>query len=273
MNDELETITEKEIDAIFGKYVPEYNSSQKGYMTKIREVLITGGDPLLLGMDLLENMLKRAKDAGIEHIRIGSRASSVSPQLVTDGLVDMLAQYKPLTIIAHYNHPDELTKESLNASDRFLDAGIRVKEHGVLLRGVNDDVETLYRLFSELVSHGIQPYRLMHCMSIGYEQLRTTVREGMSIARELRSMRGSVGHFDYSIVTPLGKIVGVTEEHILDEKTGQALIDEHRDSPQGILPNRIAPEATYLKLAITSRTIKDGSIPKQVWYRDGRSKY
>jgi len=261
-NSELEDITPEEISRVFGEYVPTYNE-QHG--DKIREVLVTGGDPLMLPQDLLENILRSAKDSGIEFIRIGSRSSSVTPHLVTDNLLTMLRNYQPLIMVGHYNHVDELTRESLETSERILNAGIRMKNQSVLLRGVNDDVDGLGSLFWELNKNGIQPYRLYHCMPVGYEELRTTVREGIELTRKLQEVGGTIGHFDFSILTPFGKVVAPTEDHILDEKQGNELVGEFPEK-------KLLLDARYLKLRVTSKTTKDDEIPKEAWYMDGREK-
>ncbi len=135
ITEELIEVTNSDLNQIFNEYVPNYNQYESDKMLKIKEILITGGEPLLLNTNYLKKLLDKVKEAGIEFIRIGSRAASASPWLVKDEVVDMLKDYKPLTIIAHYNHFDELTKKSLEASDKILSAGITIKNQSVLLRG------------------------------------------------------------------------------------------------------------------------------------------
>ncbi len=271
ISDELEEITEKDMVQIFDEYVQDYNNHQKDDLSKITEILITGGEPFLLKLNVLEKLLSKAKKTGIEFIRIGSRATSTSPWLIKNELTDMLNNYKPLTVVAHYNHVDELTKDSLEASDKLLSAGITIKNQGVLLRKVNDSVEDLYNLHWGLARYSIQPYRLNHCMPVGYEQLRTTVREGIDLVREVQSMNGSIGHFHYTVITPFGGSPGFTENHIVDEKKGGELIKmKFSGSDPFMDTGKIDPHANYLKIRITAKTIKDPWIPKEAWYQDGR---
>jgi KamA family protein len=268
--DELDEITDKDMVQIFDEYIKDYNDHQTDNLSKIKEILITGGDPFLLNLNVLEKLLIKAKKTGIEFIRIGSRATSASPWLITKELISMLINYKPLTIVAHYNHVDELTKDSLEASDKLLTAGIIIKNQSVLLRKVNDSIEDLYNLHWELARYSIQPYRLNHCMPVGYEQLRTTVREGIDLVREIQGMNGSIGHFHYTVITPFGGSPGFTENHIVDEKKGGELIEMNLGGLDPFIDTgKIDPHANYLKIRVTSKTIKDSWIPKEAWYQDG----
>ena len=271
ITEELVAITDEDMDEIFDEYVPNYNYYEPDDILKIREILITGGEPFLLDWKFLKKLLIKAKKADIEFIRIGSRATSASPWLIKDDLIDMLKDYKPVTIIAHYNHVDELTKNSLEASEKILSAGITIKNQSVLLRGVNDSVKELFNLFWELTRNSIQPYRLNHCMPVGFDSLRTTVREGISLVKEVQSINGTLGHFHYNVITPLGGSPGFTENQIIDEKMGSEIIEIYRENPKPEIDiNQIDPEAQYLKIRITSKTIWDPNIPKEVWYRDGK---
>lgn len=273
ITEELIEITDSDMVQIFDEYVPNYNNYELNDLLKIREILITGGEPFLLDWKFLRKLLEKAKKSGIDFLRIGSRAMSASPWLVKNELVDMLKDYKPLTIIAHYNHVDELTKISLEASEKILSAGIGIKNQSVLLRGVNDSVEELCNLFWELTRNSIQPYRLNHCMPVGYEQLRTTVREGIDLVKEVQSINGTIGHFHYNVITSLGGSPGFTENHIIDEKEGSEVIEMNSQNPKPEVDiSEIDPDARYLKIRITSKTIWDPIIPKEVWYRDGKPK-
>lgn len=267
--EELNEITPEDMK-IINQYVQNYNSGQEHDLMKIKEILITGGEPFLLNIRVLRKLLESVKNVGIEFIRIGSRATTISPWLIQNELINMLNDYKPLTIIAHYNHVDELTKESLEASEKILSAGITIKNQSVLLRGVNDRVEELCNLHWKLSRNSILPYRLNHCTPVGFEQLRTTVREGIALVKEVQSMSGAIGHFHFNVITPLGIAPGFTESHILDEKKGAELIEMYKRNPEPFFDlEKINPDAQYLKIHITSRTIKDPNIPKEAWYRDG----
>ena len=229
--EELNEITPEGMN-IINQYVQNYNSGPEQDLMKIKEVLITGGEPFLLSIRVLRKLLESVKNAGIEFIRIGSRATAISPWLIKNELINVLNDYKPLTIIAHYNHVDELTKESLEASEKILSTGITIKNQSVLLRGVNDRVEELCDLHWKLSKNSILPYRLNHCTPVGFEQLRTTVREGIALVKEVQSMGGTIGHFHYNVITPLGIAPGFTESHILDEKKGAELIEMYKRNPE-----------------------------------------
>ena len=127
--------------------------------TEIRDVLISGGDPLTLPDERLEWIVRQVRSIDhVELIRIGSKVPAVLPQRVTPDLVNMLRQYHPLFISLHFTHPDELTPESGRACTRLADAGIPLGSQTVLLAGVNDSVETLKRLFQGLLKFRVRPY-------------------------------------------------------------------------------------------------------------------
>jgi lysine 2,3-aminomutase len=156
--------------------------------TEIRDVLISGGDPLTLSTDRLEKIIKavRAVDH-VEVIRIGTRVPVVMPQRITDELLEMLKQYQPIWINTHFNHPNEITPESGRACRRIADAGIPLGNQTVLLKGVNDDLETMRTLMTKLVRNRVRPYYLYQCdLSRGTAHFRTTVEKGIEIMHGLQ---------------------------------------------------------------------------------------
>lgn len=155
---------------------------------QVRDVLLSGGDPLLLSDDKLEYIIARLR--AIEHveiIRIGSRTPVVCPQRITPELCAMLKKYHPVWLNTHFNHPDEVTQESAEACARLADAGIPLGNQTVLLAGVNDCVHVMKKLVHELVKIRVRPYYIYQCdLSYGLEHFRTPVSKGVEIIEGLR---------------------------------------------------------------------------------------
>jgi lysine 2,3-aminomutase len=154
----------------------------------IRDVLISGGDPLSLGDDKLEWLVSSIRRIPhVEFVRIGTKVPVVMPQRVTPGLVKMLRKYHPLWMSIHFNHPDEITPEVAEACERLADAGIPLGSQTVLLKGINDDVETMKQLVHGLLKIRVRPYYLYQCDPIsGSAHFRTSVEKGLEIIRGLR---------------------------------------------------------------------------------------
>lgn len=156
--------------------------------TEIRDVLLSGGDPLLFSDDRLDKILTRLRSIPhIQFIRIGSRIPIFLPQRITPELCAMLKKHHPLFISVHSNHPRELTTEVRDALGRLADAGIPLGNQSVLLRGVNDSVEVQKALVQKLLMCRVKPYYLYQCDLItGSSHLRTPVAEGVAIIEGLR---------------------------------------------------------------------------------------
>lgn len=154
----------------------------------IRDVLISGGDPLSLDDDRLEYILKRLhKIKHVEFIRIGTKQPVVQPMRITSQLTRMLKRYHPLWMSLHFTHPDELTIEVAEATSRLADAGIPLGSQTVLLKDVNDDLGTLRSLMHGLLRNRIKPYYLYQCDPIsGSAHFRTPVSKGVELIRGLR---------------------------------------------------------------------------------------
>lgn len=154
----------------------------------IRDVLISGGDPLLMSDDHLEQIIKKLrKIPHVEIIRIGSRVPVVMPQRITPALVDMLKKYHPIWINTHFNHPKEITPESKKACEMLANAGIPLGNQTVLLRGVNDCLHVMKKLMHELVKIRVRPYYIYQCdLSVGIKHFRTKVSKGVEIIEGLR---------------------------------------------------------------------------------------
>ncbi len=154
----------------------------------VRDVIISGGDPLTLSTRRLGNILSRIRAIRhIEIIRIGTRFPVVLPQRIDNELCDMLSKYGPIWLNTHFNHHREITPESAGACDRLLRSGIPVNNQTVLLRGINDTVGAMLKLCQDLLRIKVRPYYLFQCDEVqGTEHLRTPVETGMKIIEGMR---------------------------------------------------------------------------------------
>ncbi len=155
---------------------------------EIRDVIISGGDPLSLSTPRLESVIAGLRQ--IEHveiIRIGTRFPVVLPQRIDDELCNMLSKYGPIWLNTQFNHPREITPDSASACDKLLRAGIPVSNQSVLLKGINDSVETQLKLCHGLLKIKVRPYYLFQCDEVkGVEHLRTPVETGIMIIEKMR---------------------------------------------------------------------------------------
>lgn len=154
---------------------------------EIRDVLVSGGDPLTLPDERIDYILGRLRS--IEHveiIRIGTRVPVTMPMRITPELMGILRKYHPIWINTHFNHPNEITADSAAACERIADAGIPLGNQSVLLKGVNDSTQIMKKLLLGLVKHRVRPYYLYQCdLSEGLQHFRTDVRDGIKIINEL----------------------------------------------------------------------------------------
>ncbi len=174
--------------------------------TEIRDVLLSGGDPLLFSDDRLDKILTRLRAIPhIQFLRIGSRIPVFLPQRITPALCAMLQKHHPLFISIHTNHPRELTTEVRDGLARLANAGIPLGNQSVLLRGVNDTVEIQKALVHKLLMCRVRPYYLYQCDLInGSSHLRTSVAEGISIIEGLRGHTTGYGVPQFVIDGPGG---------------------------------------------------------------------
>ncbi len=173
---------------------------------EVRDVLLSGGDPLLFSDDRLDKILTRLRSIPhIQFVRIGSRIPIFLPQRITPELCAMLKKHHPLFVSVHTNHPRELTTEVRDALGRLADAGIPLGNQSVLLRGVNDSVEVQKALIHKLLMCRVRPYYLYQCDLInGSSHLRTAVAEGVNIIEGLRGHTTGYGIPQFVIDGPGG---------------------------------------------------------------------
>lgn len=173
---------------------------------KIRDVLISGGDPLTLSDERLEEIISRLRS--IEHveiIRIGTRAPVVLPMRITQSLVSMLRKYHPIWLNTHFNHPKEFTADSRKALAMLADSGIPLGNQTVLLRGINDCPRIMKELVHELVKNRVRPYYIYQCdLSRGLSHFRTSVAKGIEIIEYLRGHTSGFAVPTYVIDAPGG---------------------------------------------------------------------
>jgi len=173
---------------------------------QVRDVLLSGGDPLVLAPKILEELLSRLREIPhIEIIRIGSRVPVFMPMRVTQELCDMLQKYHPLWLNIHVNHPNEISKELEEACDRLTRAGIQLGNQSVLLAGVNDNVHIQRELVQKLVRVRVRPYYLYQCDLVeGAGHFRTPVAKGIEIMEGLRGHTSGYAVPQYIIDAPGG---------------------------------------------------------------------
>ena len=224
---------------------------------QVRDVLLSGGDPLVLAPKLLEEIISRLRAIPhIEIIRIGSRVPVFLPMRVTQELCDMLAKYHPFWMNIHVNHANEITPELAEACDRLTRAGIPLGNQSVLLAGVNDSVHIQRQLVHELVKIRVRPYYLYQCDLVeGAGHFRTTVAKGIEIIEGLRGHTSgyAVPHFIVDAPGGGGKIP-VMPNYVISQAPGKVVLRNYEGfittytEPEDYNPHAIAPlEAKVLK--------------------------
>lgn len=175
---------------------------------QIRDVLITGGDPLTYGDDFIDRLLTSIR--AIEHveiIRIGTRVICTMPQRITPELCEIIAKHHPVFINTQFNHPKELTEQAAAACDRLLRAGVPLGNQSVLLKGINDDPDVQLRLVRGLLKMRVRPYYLYQCEVLkGTAHFRTSLEAGLNIIDHLQGWTSGLAVPRFVIDSPIGKI-------------------------------------------------------------------
>jgi len=173
---------------------------------EVRDVILSGGDPLLLLDEKIEYVLQNLRRIPhVEIIRIHTRVPVFLPQRITGKLVRMLKKYHPLYVNVHFNHPDELAPITVKALGRLADAGIPLGNQSVLLKGVNDNPETMKKLMQKLLQARVKPYYIYQAdMVFGTEHLRTKVEKGLEIMEALRGWTSGMANPYFVIDAPGG---------------------------------------------------------------------
>lgn len=191
---------------------------------KIRDVLISGGDPLMLEDDKLEHILKTLREIPhIELLRIGTRMPVTMPMRITAELVTMLKRYAPLWISLHFNHPKEVTKEVRSACDILADNGFVLGSQTVLLKGINDKPSIMKRLMHELIKIRVRPYYIYQCDPVrGTSHFRTSITTGINIMEKLRGHTSGYAVPTYVVDAPGGGgKIPVAPNYIIAQSKGE----------------------------------------------------
>ena len=225
IGEEDKVISEKEFKNVLD-YIQKH--------TEIRDVLISGGDPLTLGTKKLEHLISSIRAIPhVEIIRIGTRVPVVMPMRIDTELTDMLRKYHPIWLNVHFNHPNEITNEARRACSALADAGIPLGNQSVLLKGINDNPDILKELLLKLVSMRVRPYYLYQCdMSQGISHFRTSVDKGIEI---MYSLQGNISGFAvprYVIDSPGGGGKIPVNYQYIKEKNPSELILENYEGNQ-----------------------------------------
>lgn len=194
---------------------------------QVRDVVLSGGDALLVSDKKLEYIISRLRDIKhVEIIRIGSRTPVVLPQRITDDLVNMLKKYHPVWLNTHFNHADEITPEAEEALAKLANAGVPLGNQSVLLKGVNDCVHIMKRLVHKLVLNRVRPYYIYQCdLSMGLEHFRTPVSKGIEIIENLRGHTSGFAVPTFVVDAPGGGgKIPVMPQYVISQSPGKVVL-------------------------------------------------
>lgn len=217
-----------------GEHKVEFEATYE-YLRKhpeIRDVLISGGDPLVMSDDRLETIIQNLRAIPhIEIVRIGSKIPVVLPQRITDELVDMLKKYHPFYMSIHFLHPAEITPEVAAACNKLADAGIPTFSQTVLLKGVNDDPEIMKELVHKLLKIRVRPYYIYQCDPVqGTTHFRTSIRKGLEIMEHLRGHTTGYGIPTYVVDAPGGGgKIPVSPDYVVAMEPGKVVLRNYKN--------------------------------------------
>jgi lysine 2,3-aminomutase len=222
----------------------------------IRDVVISGGDPLTLSTSHLESVISRLRR--IEHveiIRIGTRFPVVLPQRIDDELCNMLSKYGPIWLNTHFNHYRELTPEAAAACDKLVRSGVPVNNQSVLLRGINDTVAIQTKLCQGLLKIKVRPYYLFQCDEVeGTEHLRTPVETGLEIIEGMRGYTSGLAVPTFVIDLPQGGgKIPVQPNYILGQTGDELLVRNYRSHIYHCHNPRVKGKASPVALTVPAK--------------------
>jgi lysine 2,3-aminomutase len=198
---------------------------------KVRDVLISGGDPFILEDDQIEDLIQKLRSIShIEFLRIGTRVPVSLPQRITENLVAMLKKYSPIWISIHFNHPKEITKRCKIACDMLADAGLPLGSQTVLLKGINDRPYIMKKLMHELLQIRVRPYYIYQCDPVkGTQHFRTPVAVGINIVEKLRGHTSGYAVPTYVIDGPGGGgKIPVGPNYVLSQAKGKYVLRNYK---------------------------------------------
>lgn len=208
---------------------------------QVRDVLLSGGDALLVSDKFLESIIKKLRAIPhVEVIRLGSRTPVVLPQRITPALCDMLKKYHPIWLNTHFNHPQEVTPEARRACEMLADAGVPLGNQSVLLRGINDSVSVMKRLVHDLVKMRVRPYYIYQCdLSMGLEHFRTPVSKGIEIIEGLRGHTSGYAVPTFVVDAPGGGgKTPVMPQYVISQAPGRVVLRNF----EGVITTYTEPE-------------------------------
>jgi lysine 2,3-aminomutase len=243
---------------------------------EIKDVVVSGGDPLTLATPVLEGILKVLRSVpSVEVIRIGTRVPVVMPMRVDGELTEMLRKYHPVFVNTHFNHPNELTQASLEACGRLADAGIPLGNQTVLLRGINDDAKTLEALFRGLLRGRVRPYYLFQCDLVkGVEHFRTRLSKGVNIMEQLRGRLSGLAIPLFVVDAPHGGgKIPVMPEYVVTSTGAETVLRNYQGlivaypepcdavAPSDTVPGRRRHVRRSVRQPIRAPAAKMGEVP------------
>ena len=201
--------------------------------SEVRDVILSGGDPLLLKDDEIEWILKSLREIKhVEIVRIGTRVPCTLPQRITPQVCEMLKRYHPIYINTHFNHPNEINEASKKACEMLADAGIPLGNQTVLLRGINDDAKIMAKLMKKLLTMRVKPYYIYQADLVkGTNHLRTRISKGIEIIRSLRGFISGMAVPHYVVVLPNGGgKIPVLPQYLqsYNEKKGESIFRNYK---------------------------------------------
>jgi lysine 2,3-aminomutase len=228
---------------------------------KVRDVLLSGGDPLLLENERLEEILSRLRAIPhIELLRIGTRTPVALPMRITNGLVRMLKKYHPLMISIHFTHPKEITESVRRACNDLADAGIPLGSQTVLLKGINDKPYIMKKLVQELLKIRVRPYYIYQCdLATGTEHFRTSVATGIQIMEKLRGHTTGYAVPTYVIDAPGGGgKIPVDPAYVVSKGKGKVVLRNYEGKFFEY------PEPNIIEFKKTKPIGEEKAVPKKV---------
>lgn len=222
VGEEDNMITEKELQVAL-----DYIRSHE----EIRDVLISGGDPLVMSTKRLEHIISGLRAiTHVDIIRIGTRVPVVLPMRVTEELLTMLKKYQPIWINTHFNHPKEITPEAERACTAIVDSGIPLGNQSVLLRGINDDAQVMKELLLKLVHMRVRPYYLYQCdLSKGISHFRTDVDTGIQIMHQLTGNISGYAVPKYVIDAPKGGgKIPINYDYVISKDDREIILENYK---------------------------------------------
>ncbi len=225
---------------------------------EVRDVIVSGGDPLLLADERIEAILKPLRAIPhVEILRLGTRVPCFLPQRVTARLVRMLKRYQPLYLNVHFNHPDEVTPQAARALNRLADAGFPLGNQTVLLKGVNDDPAVMRRLMQALLRCRVRPYYIYQADPVaGTDHLRTTVQQGLEVMRGLRGWTSGLAVPQFVIDAPGGGGKVPLLPDYVESITEESVVLRNYEQQRFVYPQvgRAAPAAARVRVAPAAGT-------------------